>query len=105
MKKILTLIAVVAFGITVTAKAQVFGVAFGRPGISVAVGAPAYYAPGYVAPAPYYAAPYTAPAAGYYYDGYPYAYGYGYGPSVSIAPYWGWGGWGWRGGYYGGWRS
>jgi hypothetical protein len=105
MKKIIALLAVAAFGLALTANAQVFGVAFGRPGISVAVGAPAYYGPGVAYPA---APVYSAPVAPYpysypYYSSPYYDYPYGYWPSVGIgiAPYWGWGGWGggWRGGY------
>lgn len=91
MKKILALVVAAVFGLAVSANAQVFGVAFGRPGISVGVGVP-LYAPGVVyGGAPYY--PYNYP---YYNYGY---YPYGYSPYVS------WGGWGWRGGYYGGWRG
>jgi hypothetical protein len=105
MKKIIAAMVVMAFGWAMTTNAQVFGVAFGRPGISVAVAAPlpsVYvgpgYAPAYVAPAPYYSAPYNPYYNGGYYGGY---YPYAYGPSVTIAPYWGWG-WGWGGGWHGG---
>jgi hypothetical protein len=113
MKKLFALLMAAALGWTMTAGAQVFGVAFGRPGISVAVAAPVApvyygYAPAYYAPAPVaVAAPaYVAPAPAYYPAPYYYGgYSSGYAASVTIAPYWGfgwgWGGCGWHGGYCG----